>query len=399
LAKLSVKDVDLAGKKVLMRVDFNVAINKETGEITDDTRIRAAIPTIKYILDQGASLILMSHLGRPKGKVVPQLKMDKVAKRLSEILGKEVKKLDACVGNEVKKAVDELEPGEITLLENTRFYKEETENDEEFAKKLASLADIYVNDAFGTAHRAHASTVGVARFLPAVAGLLMAKELEVLGGILKSPSPPFLAILGGAKVSDKIGVLKNLLDKCEEILIGGGMAYTFLQAQGISTGKSLVGEDKIGEAKGILEEAKKKDCKIFLPLDHVVATEPKSGVEVKTVGQKEIPSDCMALDIGPETIKCFNSSIEKAKTIFWNGPMGYFEVDEFDAGTKEIAKKLAEVAEEGATVVVGGGDSVAALQKYNLTDKMTHVSTGGGASLEFLEGRELPGVAVLRNKE
>jgi len=399
LAKLSVKDVDLAGKKVLMRVDFNVAINKETGEITDDTRIRAAIPTIKYILDQGASLILMSHLGRPKGKVVPQLKMDKVAKRLSEILGKEVKKLDACVGNEVKKAVDELEPGEITLLENTRFYKEETENDEEFAKKLASLADIYVNDAFGTAHRAHASTVGVARFLPAVAGLLMAKELEVLGGILKSPSPPFLAILGGAKVSDKIGVLKNLLDKCEEILIGGGMAYTFLQAQGISTGKSLVEEDKIGEAKGILEEAKKKDCKIFLPLDHVVATEPKSGVEVKTVGQKEIPSDCMALDIGPETIKCFNSSIEKAKTIFWNGPMGYFEVDEFDAGTKEIAKKLAEVAEEGATVVVGGGDSVAALQKYNLTDKMTHVSTGGGASLEFLEGRELPGVAVLRNKE
>jgi len=399
LAKLSVKDVDLAGKKVLMRVDFNVAINKETGEITDDTRIRAAIPTIKYILDQGASLILMSHLGRPKGKVVPQLKMDKVAKRLSEILGKEVKKLDACVGNEVKKAVDELEPGEITLLENTRFYKEETENDEEFAKKLASLADIYVNDAFGTAHRAHASTVGVARFLPAVAGLLMAKELEVLGGILKSPSPPFLAILGGAKVSDKIGVLKNLLDKCEEILIGGGMAYTFLQAQGISTGKSLVEEDKIGEAKGILEEAKKKDCKIFLPLDHVVATEPKSGVEVKTVGQKEIPSDCMALDIGPETIKCFNSSIEKAKTIFWNGPMGYFEVDEFDTGTKEIAKKLAEVAEEGATVVVGGGDSVAALQKYNLTDKMTHVSTGGGASLEFLEGRELPGVAVLRNKE
>jgi len=395
MAKLSVKDVDLKDKRVLMRVDFNVSLDKTTGEITDDTRIRAALPTIKYILDRGASLILMSHLGRPKGKVVPQLKMDKVATRLSELLGREVKKLNACIGEEVKKEVDKLKPGEVILLENTRFYKEETENDPEFAKQLASLGDIFVNDAFGTAHRAHASTVGVASYLPAVAGLLMAKELEILESILTHPDQPFIAILGGAKVSDKIGVLKNLLDKCQKILIGGAMAYTFLKALGIPTGKSLVEEDKINEAKGVMDDAKGKNCEILLPVDHVVAPEAKSGVEVKVVGQSDIPSNWMALDIGPETINQFNQAIDGARTVFWNGPLGYFEIDEFSKGTREVARKLAGVR---ATVVVGGGDSIAALKKENLVDKMTHVSTGGGASLEFLEGKELPGVAVLKDK-
>jgi len=396
MAKLSVKDVDLKGKRVLMRVDFNVSLDKNTGKITDDTRIRAALPTIRYILEKGASLILMSHLGRPKGKIVPELKMDNVAKRLSEILGREVIKLDKCVGGEVEEVVNKLKPGEIVLLENTRFYREETENDPEFARKLAQLGDIYVNDAFGTAHRAHASTVGVAKFLPAVAGLLMAKELEMLGSILTHPDLPFVAILGGAKVSDKIGVLKSLLTKCQEILIGGGMAYTFLRAEGISTGKSLVEEDKIEEAGNIMEEAKKSGCKILLPMDHVVAPEPKSGVETRIVGKNGIPEGWMGLDIGPETIKRFGESIGRAKTVFWNGPLGYFEIDEFSKGTREIARKLAEAK---ATVVVGGGDSIAALKKENLLDKMSHVSTGGGASLEFLEGKELPGVSVLKDKD
>lgn len=395
MTKLSVKDIDLKGKKVLMRVDFNVSLDKNTGEITDDTRIRAALPTIKYILEKGASLILMSHLGRPKGQVVPQLKMDKVADRLSQLLGKKVKKLNACIGDEVKQAADQLKPGEVILLENTRFYKEETKNDPEFAKQLASLGDIFVNDAFGTAHRAHASTVGVANYLPAVAGLLMAKELEVLGSILTHPAPPFIAILGGAKVSDKIGVLKNLLDKCQKILIGGGMAYTFLKALGIPTGKSLLEEDKIEEARETMDEAKEKNCQILLPVDHVVAPEVKPGVEVKVVGQRDIPSDWIALDIGPETVEQFTQVIDGAKTVFWNGPLGYFEIDEFSKGTKEIARKLAQLK---ATVVVGGGDSIAALKKENLVDRMTHVSTGGGASLEFLEGKELPGVAALKDK-
>ena len=399
MKKLSVKDVDLAGKRVLMRVDFNVSIDKKTGKITDDTRIRAALPTIKYILEKGASLVLMSHLGRPKGKIVPELKMDEVAKRLSELLGKDVKKLDSCVGEEVERVVENLKPGEVCLLENTRFYKEETENDLEFAKKLAKLGDIYVNDAFGAAHRAHASTVGVAKFLPAVAGLLMAKEIDVLTELLTNPASPFVAILGGAKVSDKIGVLKNLLKRCQKILIGGGMVYTFLKAQDIPTGRSLVEEDKLQEALGILKEAKNAGCEILLPVDHVVAPEPKSGVETKIVGQKEIPEGWMALDIGPETVKNFCEAIEEAKTVFWNGPLGYFEVEEFGKGTKEVARKLAQVTQKGVTVVVGGGDSIAALKKENFLDKMTHVSTGGGASLEFLEGKELPGIAILKDKE
>jgi len=395
MTKLSVKDVDLAGKKVLMRVDFNVPVDKKTGEILDDMRIRASLPTIDYILKKGASLILMSHLGRPEGKVVPQLKMDRVGERLSEILGRRVKKLDGCVGSEVEKVVRKLRPGEVVLLENTRFYKEETENNPEFAKKLARLADLYVNDAFGTAHRSHASTVGVARFLPAVAGLLMAKELEVLSNILTHPVSPFIAILGGAKVSDKIGVLRNLLSKCQKILIGGAMAYTFLRAQGIPTGRSLVEEEKVKEALKIMEKAKEANCEVLLPLDHVVAPEAKSGSPVKIVGQRDIPADWMGLDIGPETIKCFSSFIDGAKTVFWNGPLGFFEVEEFSRGTREIGRKLAAA---GATVVVGGGDSIAALKKEKLLDKMTHVSTGGGASLEFLEGKELPGVSVLKDK-
>ena len=396
MGKLSVKDVNLAQKKVLMRVDFNVSIDKETGRITDDTRIKASIPTIKYILKKDASLVLMSHLGRPKGKMISQLKMDKVAQRLSDILGKKVEKLDSCVGSEVEKVVNNLKVGEIVLLENTRFYKEETENNLEFAKKLARLGDIYVNDAFGTAHRAHASTVGVARFLPAVAGLLMVKELGVLSNVLANPVFPFIAILGGAKVSDKIGVLRNLSNECQEILIGGGMAYTFLRAKGISTGNSLVEEDKIEEAKKILVEAESKNCRVLLPQDHIVAPECSSGVRVKTVSQKNIPLGWMALDIGPRSIKYFSQVIDKAKTIFWNGPLGYFEIDEFSEGTREIAKKLTQV---DATVVVGGGDSIAALKKENLLDRISYVSTGGGASLEFLEGKQLPGVAVLKDKK
>lgn len=396
MRKLSVKDLDLKGKKVLMRVDFNVSLDKETGEITDDTRIKAALPTINYVLNRGASLILMSHLGRPKGKVVPYLRMDKVARRLEELLGRKVLKLDECVGEKVSAEVKSMKVGDIVLLENTRFYPEERRNDPEFARELASLGDVFVNDAFGTAHRAHASTVGVANYLPSAAGLLMSKELEVLGGILTHPHPPFVAILGGAKVSDKIGVLESLLSKCQSILIGGGMAYTFLRAKGISTGKSLVEEDKIEKAEKIMEEADKKSCQIILPLDHIVAPEAKSGVETRVVGQREIPSDWMALDIGPETVDSFSHIIDEASTVFWNGPLGMFEVEKFSKGTQSIAKKLAD---SKADVVVGGGDSIAALKKENLLDKMSHVSTGGGASLEFLEGKELPGVSVLNDKK
>jgi len=394
MKKLTVKDLDLKNKRVLMRVDFNVALDKE-GNITDDTRIKAALPTIRYILNQGASLILMSHLGRPKGEVVEKLRMDSVARRLEELLEKKVLKLNDCIGSEVEKKVKEMKPTEVILLENTRFYKEETKNDPQFARQLASLADVFVNDAFGTAHRAHASTVGVTRFLPSVAGFLMSKELEVLGGILTNPQAPFIAILGGAKVSDKIGVLLNLLDKCEEILIGGGMAYTFLKAKDFPVGKSLLEKEKIEEARRIMEKASQTGCNILLPLDHLVAKEAKEGVEVKIVRQDEIPSDWLALDIGPETIKSFAGSIKKAKTIFWNGPMGMFEIKDFSGGTQAIAEMLAN---SRATVVVGGGDSIAALKKMGLEDKMTHISTGGGASLEFLEGKELPGVAALDSK-
>lgn len=395
MMKLSVKDLNLKDKRVLMRVDFNVSLD-EAGRITDDTRIVSAVPTIKYILDQGASLILMSHLDRPKGKVVESLRMDPVARRLAELLGKKVLKLSDCVGPEVKDAVSKLKPGVIILLENTRFHPEETKNDPHFAKKLADLADVFVNDAFGTAHRAHASTVGVTQFLPAAAGFLMAKELEVLAEILTRPETPFVAVLGGAKVSDKIGVLRSLVGKCQDILIGGGMAYTFLKAKGIEVGRSLVDLEKVKDADLIMREASRKGTHLLLPLDHRVAREAKEDVEVSIVPQDKIPPDYLALDIGPETIRLFEKSIRKAKTVFWNGPMGRFEIEDFAEGTRAIAKISAE---SGAKVVVGGGDSIAALQKMGLKDKMSYVSTGGGASLEFLEGKELPGVTSLSDKK
>ena len=395
MMKLSVKDLNLKDKRVLMRVDFNVSLD-EAGRITDDTRIVSAVPTIKYILDQGASLILMSHLDRPKGKVVESLRMDPVAHRLAKLLGKKVLKLSDCVGPKVKDAVSKVKPGVIILLENTRFHPEETKNDPHFAKELADLADVFVNDAFGTAHRAHASTVGVTQFLPAAAGFLMAKELEVLAEILSRPETPFVAVLGGAKVSDKIGVLRSLLGKCQDILIGGGMAYTFLKAKGIEVGRSLVDLEKVKDADLIMREASRKGTHLLLPLDHRVAREAKENVEVSIVPQDKIPPDYLALDIGPETIRLFEKSIRKAKTVFWNGPMGRFEIEDFAEGTRAIAKISAE---SGAKVVVGGGDSIAALQKMGLKDKMSYVSTGGGASLEFLEGKELPGVTSLSDKK
>jgi len=395
MEKLSIEDIELKDKKVLMRVDFNVPLNKE-GKISDDTRIRASLPSIKYILDKGASLILMSHLGRPKGKVVEELRMNPVAHRLEEILQKRVLKLNDCVGEKVRETIEKMEKGDIVLLENTRFHKEEEENDPHFAKELADLGDIFVNDAFGTAHRSHASTVGVAKFLPSAMGFLMKKEIKVLGKILTSPDVPFIAILGGAKVSDKIGLLCNLLDKCESILIGGAMSYTFLKAKGIDVGKSLWEKNKIDEAKRILEDAhRNKRCKIFLPLDHIVAKKAEEEIDTKSVKQKGISSDYMALDIGPETIKLFKRIINEAKTIFWNGPMGVFEIKEFAKGTEAIAKELAN---SKANVVVGGGDSIAALKKLDLEDKITFISTGGGASLKFLEGRVLPGVEAINVK-
>jgi len=397
MAKLSVDELDLKGKRVLMRADFNVPLKE--GKITDDTRIRAALPTIEYILEKGASLVLMSHLGRPKGKVVLELRLDPVANRLEELLGRKVLKLEDCVGEEVKKIVKAMKSGEVVLLENVRFHKEETENDPQFSRELANLADVFVNDAFGTAHRAHASTVGVARFLPATAGFLMKKELEVLGRILTSPETPFVAILGGAKVSDKIGVLRSLLNRCQDILIGGGMAYTFLKAGGIPIGKSLCEEDKVDEARRIMNESSSRGCTISLPLDHIIAREPREGTETREVEQDEIPSDWMALDIGPKTVRVFEGIIRKAKTIFWNGPMGMFEIEDFARGTETIAKILAKSTTSNAITVVGGGDSIAALRKIGLEKKMSHVSTGGGASLEFLEGKVLPGVQALSDKE
>lgn len=393
MRKLEVRDLDLENKRVLMRVDFNVSLDKE-GKISDDTRIRAALPTIRYVLDKGASLVLMSHLGRPKGEVVERLRMDPVAHRLEELLGRKVLKLDDCVGSKVEERVKKMRRGEAILLENTRFHAEETKNDPRFARQLASLADVFINDAFGTAHRSHASTVGVAKFLPAAAGFLMSKELKILEGILTHPKPPFIAILGGAKVSDKIGVLLNLLNRCQDILIGGGMAYTFLKAKGLPVGKSLLEKEKIKEAKKIMEKARGKGCNVLLPLDHLVAREAKEGVETRVVEEDEIPSDHLALDIGPKTIELFARSIKKANTIFWNGPMGMFEIEDFAQGTRAIAKALAE---SRAAVVVGGGDSIAALKKMGLKDRIGYVSTGGGASLEFLEGKELPGVAALNS--
>jgi phosphoglycerate kinase len=394
--KKTIRDIDVKGKRVLVRVDFNVplATDPESGaiEVTDDTRIRAALPTIRYLLDQGAAVILMSHLGRPKGKVVEGLRMDPVAQRLSQLLGQPVRKLDDCVGPEVSQAVEEMAPGEVILLENTRFHAEETKNDAAFAQALASLGEVYVNDAFGTAHRAHASTEGVTHYLPAVAGFLMEKELTFLGRALTAPEHPFITILGGAKVSDKIGVIENLLPRVEGLLIGGGMANTFLKAQGYEVGESLVEDDKLEVARGLLAEA---GARLVLPVDVVIADAFSADAQRRTVGVDEVPSGWRILDIGPQTVALFKEKLAGAKTVVWNGPMGVFEFAPFAEGTQAIAGALAELE---ATIIIGGGDSVAAVEQAGVADKMTHISTGGGAALEFLEGKELPGMAALQDK-
>lgn len=393
--KKTVRDIDVTGKKVLVRCDFNVPLDKETGKITDNRRIRAAIPTIEYLIDHNAKVILCSHLGRPKGEFNLKYSLKPVAEELSKLLGKEVKLAKDVIGEDAEKLTSEIKEGEVVLLENVRFHKEEEENDPEFAKKLASFAEIYVNDAFGTAHRAHASTAGVADYLPAVSGFLIEKELEFLGNALDNPERPFVAILGGAKVSDKIGVIENLLDKVDTLIIGGGMAYTFYKAQGHSIGTSICEEDKIDLANDILNKAKEKNVEILLPIDNHVSAEYSNEAEDKYIDSVEIPEGFMGLDIGPKTIELFKNAIKNAKTVVWNGPLGVTEFSKFEEGTKAIAEALAETE---AVTVIGGGDSAAAVEKFGLADKITHISTGGGASLEFLEGKVLPGIACLNNK-
>ena len=394
--KKTVKDIDLKGKKVLMRADFNVPLN-EDGVITDDTRIQAALPTIKYILDQGASLILMSHLGRPKNEPDPKFSLLPVAKRLSEVLGTEVVFNDdgEVVGQVTKDAAAALKPGQILLLQNTRFRPEEKKNEPSFAKELASLGDVFVEDAFGSSHRAHASTAGVADYLPAVSGFLIQKELDFIGGALEDPKRPFVAILGGSKVSDKIGVINNLLEKVDSLIVGGGMAFTFLKAQGYEIGSSLLEEDKIDLAKELLAKAEAKGVKLLLPIDVVVAPEFKADAPATNVKVDAIPSDQMGLDIGVETQKLFADTIKDAKTVIWNGPMGVFEFPDFAKGTVAVAKAMAE---SDAVTIIGGGDSAAAVKQLGFEDGMSHISTGGGASLEFMEGKVLPGIDVLENK-
>lgn len=394
--KKTVKDIDLKNKKVIMRADFNVPLN-EAGEITDDTRIEAALPTIKYILDQGAALILMSHLGRPANKPEAKYSLAPVAKALSDKLGLSVIFNDdgEVVGDVTKKAAASLKPGEVLLLQNTRFRPEEKKNDPAFAKDLASLADIYVDDAFGSCHRAHASTEGIAKYLPAVSGFLIQKELKFIGGALDNPEHPFVAILGGAKVSDKIGVITNLLDKVDALIIGGGMAYTFYKAQGYEIGTSLLEEDKVDLAAGLLKQAGEKGVKLYLPLDNVVAHEFAADAEPTVVASNAMPNDQMGMDIGPKTRELYADVIKKAKTVIWNGPMGVFEFPTYAEGTKAVAKAMAE---SQATTIIGGGDSAAAVKQMGFADKISHISTGGGASLEFMEGKVLPGIAVLEDK-
>lgn len=392
--KKTIEDIAVAGKKVLVRCDFNVPLD-ENKNITDENRLNGALPTIKYLVAQGAKVILCSHLGRPKGEFNEKYSLAPVAKRLSEMLGQEVKMAADVIGDSAKELVAGLKDGEVMLLENVRYHKEEEKNDAEFSKKLAEFADVYVNDAFGTAHRAHASTAGVAAYIPAVCGYLIQKEIEIMGGALSNPERPFVAILGGAKVSDKIGVIENLLEKVDYLIIGGGMAYTFLKAKGYEIGTSICEDEKLDLARSLMEKAQAKGVELLLPIENVCASEFSNDAERKIVPSDNMPSDFMGMDIGPKTIELFSEVISKAKTVIWNGPMGVFEFSNFAEGTKAVAKA---VAESGAITIIGGGDSAAAVEQLGYADKMTHISTGGGASLEFLEGIELPGIAALNDK-
>jgi len=395
MSKKTVRDIDVSHKRVLVRVDFNVPLSSD-GKVLDDFRIRAALPTINYLIENNARVILMTHLGRPNGRVVPNLRLDPVAKALSDIINRPVKKLDDCIGEEVKKEVFNMKDGDIILLENLRFHKEEKENNPEFAQELASLGEVYVDDAFATAHRIAASTVGVASYLPAVAGLLMEKEINSLTKVLTAPEHPFVAVLGGAKVSDKIGVIQNLMSKVDAFLIGGGMCFTFLKAKGYKIGYSLCEDEKLSFAQDLLTEAKNKGIKVILPADVVVTPEIKEGAPSKVVDIEEIPGDEIGVDIGPKTVNIFKSELSKAKTIVWNGPLGVFEIKQFAKGTYDIAEFIGTL--DGVTAVAGGGETAAALRRFGADKKITHVSTGGGAFLKFLEGHSLPAIDVLEEK-
>lgn len=394
MSKLTIEEVELEDKKVFIRVDFNVPL--QDGKVADDTRILGALPTIRYVIDHDGKAILASHLGRPKGKVVDRMRMNPVARRLGELLGKPVKKLDDCVGTEVEQAVSAMRPGDVVLLENLRFHEQEEANDEQFARALASLADIYVNDAFGAAHRAHASTAGITRFVrKSVAGFLMKKEIEYLSKVLREPARPFVTILGGAKVSDKIGAIENLMDKTDKLLIGGGMAYTFLKAQGHKAGDSLLEDDKLDLARDTMEKVARLGKAFVLPLDNVIAEKMSEDVDTRVTEGKDIEDGWMGLDIGPKTIELFCGELKGARTVLWNGPLGAFEMKPFAKGTRSVAQF---VADSDALSVIGGGDTASAITQFGLAEKMSHISTGGGASLEMLEGRKLPGIEALTER-
>jgi len=393
--KMTVRDIDVTDKRVLVRVDFNVPLDQKTGAITDDSRIMAALPTIRYLIERGARVILISHLGRPKGKVVETMRLTPVARRLSQILGKPVNVARDGIGEKVGQSVAKLGRGDVLLLENIRFYQEEEKGDDTFAQKLARLGDIFVNDAFGTSHRAHASVSVIANYLPAVAGLLLEKEITTLGGILESPAHPLCALLGGAKVSDKVGMIQNIMSKVDFLLIGGGMAATFLKAMSYEIGLSLIEGDKLETAANLIAEANQRGIELSLPTDVVIVDEISSGVASETASVKAIPEDKRIVDIGPQTIETFSHQLRGARTIFWNGPMGIYEIPPFDAGTRAIAELIASL---GVTTIIGGGSTGEAINEMGLTDKMTFISTGGGASLKFLSGEELPGVTALRDK-